>query len=51
MAVMSSNGVDMGDWGPNKSERLPDEEEGTVLGLEVAGCTAGCPKSARKSKV
>jgi len=32
IAVISRRGVDMGDWGPNRSERLPDEEEGTVLG-------------------
>lgn len=51
MAVMSSKGVEMGDWGPNRSERLPDEEEGTVLVCEVAGGTPDWPKSARKSKV
>jgi len=51
MAVMSNKGVDMGDWGPNRSERLPDDEEGTVLVCEVAGGISGCPKSARKSKV
>lgn len=31
IAVMSNKGVEMGDCGPNKSERLSDEEEGTVV--------------------
>lgn len=47
MEVMSRRGVEMGDWGPKRSERLSEDDEGTVVFVVTV---AGCPRSARNSK-
>jgi len=48
IAVMSSKGAEMNDCGPNRSERLSEEDEGTAV---VGGAADGWPRSARNSKV